>query len=93
MGALFMPMISPFVNVTTSILYVFFLARRRLQDMNAPWGWSPLALIPFVHYMVGLVLLFPRGSTGVSRYGAPRLPTRQACNSSPAWHWRSLLPR
>lgn len=74
MGALFMPMISPFANFAASMIYVFIFARRRLQDLNAPWGFSLLALIPFVHYIVGLALLFPPGSAGVNRYGAPPAP-------------------
>lgn len=50
------------------------VARRRLQDMDSPWGWSLLSLIPFVNFIFWLVLVFAPGTNGDNRYGPKPQP-------------------
>lgn len=45
------------------------VARRRLQDMDAPWAWSLLSLVPFVNFVFWLVLVFMPGTDGDNQYG------------------------
>ncbi|QYF94281.1 DUF805 domain-containing protein [Massilia sp. PAMC28688] len=73
-SAFYMPMIERGAGLALSVTYSFLFARRRLQDMDAPWGWSLLTLIPFVHIVAGFILLFPPGSDGPNRHGPPPAP-------------------
>lgn len=73
-SAFYMPMVEKSASLTLSVIYGFLFARRRLQDMDAPWGWSLLALIPFVHFVVSFLLLLPPGSVGPNRHGPPPAP-------------------
>lgn len=82
--ALLMPMLGKnawfalLIYLPTMVL-LFIMAVRRLNDMNAS-GWiSLLGLVPFVNLIFWLVLLCMPGSVGSNRYGpAPRKNTTGA---------------
>lgn len=78
LAAIYMPIILPPLQFGLSIGYGCWFARRRLRDMNASGAWALLCLIPFVHFLVDFVLLFPRGSRGTNRYGPPPSPNSLA---------------
>ncbi|MDO5651634.1 MAG: DUF805 domain-containing protein [Moraxella sp.] len=55
--------------------YMFFtLARRRLNDTNQTGWWSLLMIVPIANFLLGLYLLFARGTDGMNDYGAPAEP-------------------
>lgn len=47
---------------------------RRLNDINASGWLSLLMLVPLVNIVLGLVLLFKKGSEGSNNYGAAPVP-------------------
>jgi uncharacterized membrane protein YhaH (DUF805 family) len=73
-SAFYMPAVESGANLALSVIYGFLFARRRLQDMDAPWGWSLVTLIPLAHFVAGFILLFPPGSPGPNHYGPPPAP-------------------
>ncbi len=56
----------------TSILAscaTFFPAVKRLHDINRPGGWLLLIFIPGFNLVLGIVLLFKKGTVGTNQYG------------------------
>lgn len=53
--------------------FIYFTActARRFHDMNTS-GWASLAIfVPFVGFILGVLLIFVSGTDGVNRYGEP----------------------
>jgi TPR repeat protein/uncharacterized membrane protein YhaH (DUF805 family) len=62
----------PSVVIETSILAscaAFFPAVKRLHDINRPGGWLLLMFIPGLNLVLGIVLLFKKGTVGANQYG------------------------
>ena len=52
------------------VIQVFFVAHRRLHDLNASGWWQLITLIPMGQLlMIGLI--FFKGTEGVNKYGEP----------------------
>jgi len=47
----------------------FFPAVKRLHDINRPGGWLLLMFIPVLNLVLGIVLLFKKGTVGTNQYG------------------------
>jgi uncharacterized membrane protein YhaH (DUF805 family) len=43
---------------------------RRLHDLNRPAWWVIATFVPFLNLVLGLYLLFARGTYGPNQYGA-----------------------
>jgi uncharacterized membrane protein YhaH (DUF805 family) len=56
----------------------FVLARRRFNDLDQSGWLSILMLIPLVNVLIGLWLLFGRGSEQANRFGPPPSPNTTA---------------
>jgi uncharacterized membrane protein YhaH (DUF805 family) len=54
------------------------IAAQRFHDFGASGWWSLFILIPFVGFMVGLVLLFAPGHKHANQYGPVPIPGGQA---------------
>lgn len=70
-------LIGVFLGGIASLIVVVMsviLGVRRLNDINASGWLILLALIPLANFVLGLVLLFVPGSTGVNQYGPPAAP-------------------
>lgn len=51
------------------IIPAFMLSIRRLHDLNRPAWWCIGFFIPMVNFVLGIYLLFFRGTKGPNRYG------------------------
>jgi uncharacterized membrane protein YhaH (DUF805 family)/ribosomal protein L40E len=63
-----------FLAILANIL-ALFPAVRRLHDINASGWWFILSLVPVANFVLGVVLLFVKGTEGENRYGPDPLQT------------------
>ncbi len=47
----------------------FFPGVKRLQDINMSGGWWVLMLVPGANLILGIVMLFKKGTVGTNQYG------------------------
>lgn len=58
------------VGYAGTLVPMFVLAVRRLNDMDASGWLSLLLIVPFVNFIMALVLIFAPGTKGPNKYGA-----------------------
>lgn len=58
-----------FFMVILAPIYALFPVVRRLHDINASGWWFALSLVPIANFVLGVTLLFMKGTEGENRYG------------------------
>lgn len=71
---IFCPSLANTVVLLTPVI-TFFPVIKRLHDMNKSGGFALLMFFPLLNLVLGLILLFKKGTTGVNRYGDDPLAT------------------